>query len=161
MNFQKRIISISLVFLILLTTILEADEIRNNSRTSLIPIKKEIYSKFDNIKQKITPYKKVVFFKSIITKSSKVEKDGPVNYYIHDCFVYPNPATTLINIKSNSKAKIQNYKICSLTNLVRSHDLIKKISETVVDIQSLDKGAYTIYMEMDDNTIQIQKFIKE
>ncbi len=68
--------------------------------------------------------------------------------------VYPNPATDVINVKSESKiAQVSIYDI--------SGKAVKTTTETTVNVENLAKGSYVVSIKYADGTTESKKVIKK
>ena len=85
---------------------------------------------------------------------SVIETLGTINNSANKLTIFPNPATTVLNIKNNlfSAEKI------TVFNMIGQKMIQKTIGENAtIDINSLSKGVYTIYFEQSKMNA---KFIK-
>lgn len=89
----------------------------------------------------------------------KATEDGNESSHHHKIEVYPNPAKEVINIKlpAVQKGTIKIYNVWG--KLVRSSEIDQRSRTTAIDINSLLKGPYFIYIQSEANII-ISKFIK-
>ena len=73
--------------------------------------------------------------------------------------IFPNPASSIINIQSRS-LKISEVVIFNFQQI----EVIRKSSDALlltVDITSLPEGIYTVHVTLDDGSIQILRFYKQ
>lgn len=68
--------------------------------------------------------------------------------------VYPNPATDVINVKSDNK-------ISQISIFDVSGKVVKVSSETSVNVENLAKGTYLVNVKYEDGTTETKKVIKK
>jgi len=71
--------------------------------------------------------------------------------------MYPNPATSILNIKG------ENIKLIAITNIA-GQELVKLSvieNQTSIDVQGLEKGIYFVKVTTSEGAMLVNKFIKE
>jgi len=75
--------------------------------------------------------------------------------------IYPNPSSTLVNIRNiGSSKEIESIGFYNLNGQILNLELIKNNEEWQADVNNLEPGLYFIHIKLVDGSLTTRKFIK-